>query len=78
LNSPATPDQALVFEGLRGPYQFYCVAKRGTLLLLFLGGCLGDAEDGQTSIVYASRQLKIWNAETLLETSESTTQILLV
>lgn len=77
LNSSATPDQALLFEGIRGPYVFDSIAKHGALLLLFFRYWVGHRPDGQISIVIASQQRNPWSAETILQTSESTARILL-
>jgi hypothetical protein len=63
-------------KGSRDPYQFDCVVKRGALLLLFEDR-VRDAEDDQTSIIPVCQQWNTWSAEALLETSESTAQILL-
>jgi len=63
---------------LRDPYQSDCVVNRSALLLLFFEDQVRDAEDGQTSIVPVGRQWNnTWSAETLLEASESTAQIML-
>jgi hypothetical protein len=64
-------------KGLRDPYQSDCVVNRGALLHLFFEDQVRDAEDGQTSIVPVGRQWNTWSAETLLEASESTAQIVL-